>query len=125
MNKYRLNQIVFWVCWLSLITIIYFSQQPLNLASSSGLLAWSFVVLYYLCNLIHLASHNLLSRKVKINHIFGWLSALPIFVFTFIDFKVTHLEHHKHQGQKIIAKAKGIFKRKDINQSIKNKVEKN
>lgn len=98
MSKYRFNQLVFWICWASLIAIIYFSQQSLNLLQSIGLFVWSFLVLYYLCNLIHLASHNLLARKVKLNHIFGWLAALPIFVFTFIDFKITHLEHHKHQG---------------------------
>jgi fatty acid desaturase len=98
MTKYRFNQTVFWICWTNLIAIIYFSQQTLNFIQSTGLFLWSFLVLYYLCNLIHLASHNLLARNVKLNHIFGWLSALPIFVFTFIDFKITHLEHHKHQG---------------------------
>jgi fatty acid desaturase len=98
MTKYRFNQLVFWACWVSLIAIIYFSQQTLNLIQSMGLFIWSFLVLYYLCNLIHLASHNLLARNVKLNHFFGWFSALPIFVFTFIDFKITHLEHHKHQG---------------------------
>jgi Fatty acid desaturase len=98
MTKYRFNQLVFWVCWTCLISVVYFSQQRLNLIQSIGLFVWEFVILYYLCNLIHLASHNLLSRNIKLNHIFGWFSALPIFVFTFIDFKVTHLEHHKHQG---------------------------
>ena len=98
MTKYHFNQLVFWICWMSLISIIYLSQQALNIIQSSGLFVWSFLVLYYLCNLIHLASHNLLARNVKLNNLFGWFSALPIFVFTFIDFKVTHLEHHKHQG---------------------------
>ena len=98
MTKYYFNQLVFWICWTSLIIVVYLSQQSLNLFQSLCVSVWSFLVLYYLCNLIHLASHNLLSRNVKLNHVFGWFAALPIFVFTFIDFKITHLEHHKHQG---------------------------
>jgi fatty acid desaturase len=98
MTKYQVNQIVFGICWVNLIAILYVSQQTLNFFQGSFLFVWSFLVLYYLCNLIHLASHNLLSKKVPVNNVLGWFSALPIFVFTFIDFKITHLEHHKHQG---------------------------
>ncbi len=97
-TKYHINQLVFWLCWLSLVLIAYFSQQTLSFLQSLGLFVWSFLTLYYFCNLIHLATHNLLAKNIKFNHVFGWFAALPIFVFTFIDFKITHLEHHKYQG---------------------------
>jgi fatty acid desaturase len=102
MIKYQVNQLVFGICWINLIAILYTSQQALNYYQGGFLFVWSFLVLYYFCNLIHLASHNLLSKKVWVNNILGWFSALPIFVFTFIDFKITHLEHHKHQGDTIL-----------------------
>lgn len=96
LTKYATNKLIF------IITTILFS---INLGFFWVELDWYFKVLqfglsticlHYYCNLVHIASHQMLSKNRKLNHLLGWLSALPVLVFSFIDFKVTHTEHHKH-----------------------------
>lgn len=119
MSKYQVNQLVFFLQVLIFCLIfwsanyLFGSQNTIKdnnslLPTFSNTLVWvsiffvtfvlSTVNLHYFSNLIHLGSHNLLSKNRKINSILGWISSLLILPFTFIDFKITHLEHHKHQG---------------------------
>jgi fatty acid desaturase len=95
-NKYRINQIVFWLSWVIFSCNLYF----LSFQKSWWLWALQFLIsticLHYFCNLSHIASHQMLSRNKKLNHIFGWFSALPVLVFSYIDFKISHQAHHKH-----------------------------
>ncbi len=111
MNKYQVNQLVFCGQIVVFVLVLLLSNwlfKDFNHLSFQFLLVWTLVFfftfilstcnLHYFSNLIHLGSHNLLSKNCKINNILGWISSLSILPFTFIDFKITHLEHHKHQG---------------------------
>ena len=96
LSKYATNQLIFVssfvIFWLN------FATKLTGQNSLPELLVFliSLVSIHYLCNITHLASHNLLSKNVRINNLIGFVDCLPILVFSFIDFKITHLEHHKH-----------------------------
>jgi fatty acid desaturase len=101
-NKYSFNQAIFW-----LNTIVFgFNLYFLSTEKSWIWVILQFIVsticLHYFCNLSHLASHQMLSRNKKINHIFGWFSSLPVLVFSFIDFKITHQQHHIHTTNEVL-----------------------
>ena len=95
-NKYQVNQIIF------LSNLVVFGINIWCIFLDKNWLLWSgqFVIsvisLHYFCNLVHLASHQMLSKNRTINHIIGWISALPVLVFSFVDFKITHTQHHLH-----------------------------
>lgn len=95
-SKYRINQIVFCLSWVIFSCNLYL----FNFQKSWWLWMLQFsistICLHYFCNLSHIASHQMLSKNKNLNHIFGWLSALPVLIFSYIDFKVTHQAHHQH-----------------------------
>ena len=96
LSKYAINQLIFGssfvIFWLNFISKVGgYNQLP-----DFIVFVISLISIHYLCNITHLASHNLLSKNPKINNIIGFIDCLPILVFSFIDFKITHLEHHKH-----------------------------
>jgi fatty acid desaturase len=105
-NKYQFNQLLF-VFQFTVFVVLFLVSSWLSYGNSNLLFkvlvfVIGFIIstinLHYFSNLLHLASHNLLSKNRRWNDMFGWICATLILPFTFIDFKITHLEHHKHQG---------------------------
>jgi fatty acid desaturase len=98
MNKYRINQVVLTVAFVAAglnVFWIVFGGEAMVVERVLQFLV-SCISLHYLCNIVHLASHSLLSRNRHFNHILGTIGASPVLIFSFVDFKVTHLDHHKH-----------------------------
>ncbi len=96
-NKYKVNQIV-----LSTNLLCFFILQ-FWLYSKESLLDWYtvpalFVIvinLHYFLNVLHLATHNLMSKKRWANNYMGRISAI-LGGLTFAEFSKTHLQHHLH-----------------------------
>ena len=97
LTKYRLNQ-----CLLLTSVGVYVgnfvlfagtAQPTLPGRASHFLLATA--ALHYLLNLVHIGSHNLLSRKRSWNSLLGNIAGFFGGV-TFADFRLTHLRHHRY-----------------------------
>lgn len=93
-SKHNVNQLVLYVS-----IIVYISSFILAGVSNSWLLrhaAFILVIisLHYLLNLVHIGSHNLLSRSRRLNSILGNIAGFFGGV-TFADFRTTHLLHHR------------------------------
>ena len=95
-NKYQVNQVIFLSNLIIFGINIWCIFLDKNWVLWSGQFVISVISLHYFCNLVHLASHQMLSKNRTINHIIGWISALPVLVFSFVDFKITHTQHHLH-----------------------------
>jgi fatty acid desaturase len=98
-KKYYKIQLLFWfnlIIFTSVNIYIYFLPKPsLSIFLSIFLLIIITLNLYYFTNLLHLASHNLLSKRLKLNSFYGNISAI-FSGLTFAEFKTSHLLHHKN-----------------------------
>jgi fatty acid desaturase len=96
LTKYRVNQLLFFgnicITWYLFRHIITHSLHWYESVIFFFSIALS---QHYFLNLVHLASHNLLSRNRHINSIFGNISAI-IGGVTFADFRTTHMLHHRN-----------------------------
>jgi fatty acid desaturase len=96
MSKYRLNQLLFLLNTTVLLAGYYFvftAQHSIVLS-----ILWFFILtasLHYHFNLVHLASHQLLSKNRHLNSLLGNISAI-FGGITFADFRLTHSLHHKN-----------------------------
>jgi fatty acid desaturase len=100
-SKYKINQIIFILNLLVFLSLQFFlySQQELLSWYTAPALFITVINLHYFLNTLHLASHNLLSKKRQINNIFGRLSAI-LGGLNFAEFSKTHLQHHLHTSNK-------------------------
>jgi fatty acid desaturase len=98
-KKYFKIQLLFWFNLFLFINVniyIYFlSKSSFSIFTSAFLLIIITLNLYYFTNLLHLASHNLLSKKLKLNSFYGNVCAI-FSGLTFAEFKTSHLLHHKN-----------------------------
>ncbi len=96
LTKYRVNQMLF--CGNIFLTWYLFQY-----ALTRSLVWYESVIIFiaiavtqhYFLNLVHLASHNLLSRNRYLNSLYGNISAI-IGGVTFADFRTTHMLHHRN-----------------------------
>ncbi len=104
-QKYFVNQFIFWA---GLSLVIYFYQNLLKQnfelkLELNHLIILNFLgltlCLHYLMNILHQASHNLLSRNREWNNFFGHASAI-LAGLTFSEFRLTHSLHHANLGDK-------------------------
>ena len=102
-QKYFVNQLIFWVA-VSLIIYCYSNLFKLRLElkfESIFLIGINLTALtlslHYLMNVLHQASHNLLSRNRHWNIFFGHTSAI-LTGLTFSEFRLTHSMHHANLG---------------------------
>lgn len=98
--KYYFNPILF-----LLVGFVFAGNFYSNLNNNS--FSWlgfliSLITLHYLCNLVHIASHNSLTRPIWLNDLISRICCIPALAFTHIDFKITHLEHHKHTTDPVL-----------------------
>jgi len=95
-NKYNFNKLVlllaqsslYFSFWLAINQKISWHWWPL-------LVLWNFASLHYHFNLVHLASHRMLSKNGKLNSFLGNLAAIFGGV-TLADFQTTHSLHHRN-----------------------------
>lgn len=98
-NKYRLNQLVF------LLNLMLFFSSQIWLYSQRSLAGWytlpllflTAINLHYFLNTLHLATHNLLSKKRWLNNLYGRASAI-LGGLNYAEFSKTHLQHHVNPG---------------------------
>ncbi len=98
--KYFFNPILFLIVGVIFVANFYFNRYSTGFNFVTFLI--SLVSLHYLCNLVHIASHNSISKKRWLNDLISRICCIPALAFTHIDFKVTHLEHHKHTTDPIL-----------------------
>jgi fatty acid desaturase len=95
-TKYNFNKLVFFVANFSLVAIFFaLLNWELNLFQQLFLASLIVLCLHYNLNILHQASHRLLSKNKNINDLFGNLSAIVGGV-TFPAFQSTHFIHHKN-----------------------------
>ena len=96
LSKYRVNQLVFLTSSVGYCALFWLVSTR-QLSWAWGLLAAgaSTLCLHYLLNLVHIGAHNLLSKKRRLNSLFGNLAGFFGGV-TFADFRLTHLQHHRY-----------------------------
>jgi beta-carotene hydroxylase len=99
-SKYIFNPLLFLIVGLFFVGNFYFSRLSNNFNFISFFI--SLVTLHYLCNLVHIASHNSITRPRWINDLISRICCIPALAFTHIDFKITHLEHHKHTTDPVL-----------------------
>jgi beta-carotene hydroxylase len=100
-NKYQFNQIVLFFSIATIISVFSYLIQH------KGIVFWPIYILFfilvsfaqhYILNIVHLASHQLLSKDRKLNYYLGSLASLEGGV-TFADFSTTHMLHHKNTSK--------------------------
>ncbi|MEM1312203.1 MAG: fatty acid desaturase [Patescibacteria group bacterium] len=95
-TKYNLNRLVFLIANSILFSIFYvLLNNELNIMQNLGLGICIIVCLHYNLNILHLASHRLLSKYKWLNDLFGNVSAI-IGGVTFPAFQGTHFIHHRN-----------------------------
>jgi fatty acid desaturase len=95
-TKYNFNKLVFLIANLILVAIFYsLINLEFNLFQKVILAGLISICLHYNLNILHQASHRLLSKNKGLNDLFGNLSAILGGV-TFPGFQSTHFIHHKN-----------------------------
>lgn len=95
-NKYSFNKLVLVLAQLSLyLSFWLLLTQQINSLLWPVFIIWNFFILHYHFNLVHLASHRLLSKNGKINSFLGNLVAI-FGGITLADFQTTHFLHHQN-----------------------------
>jgi beta-carotene hydroxylase len=98
MSKYQINQAVFWLAANGLIGLMYLGFQGfINIFTAVPFFLAIAACLHYLLNVIHLASHQQISKRRWLNSLIGNIAAIFGGV-TLADFKATHQLHHKNPG---------------------------
>ncbi len=98
--KYYFNPLLFLIVIILFCLNFYFNRFSTQFSISTFLI--SLVTLHYLCNLVHIASHNSITKKRWLNDVISRICCIPALAFTHIDFKITHLEHHKHTKDPVL-----------------------
>ena len=95
-NRYTFNLTYFFINSIFFVGI-YYILLNFELRIYQYLLSIPIIVLvlHYNLNLVHLASHSLISRNRKLNSFIGNICS-TLGGVTFADFRSTHMLHHKH-----------------------------
>jgi fatty acid desaturase len=95
-SKYRFNQMLFIVnCGIVFVVFNYLISHTITLLESIFFFILVGFCQHYFLNIVHLASHFLLSRNRTWNTFFGNMASI-IGGVTFADFRTTHHLHHRN-----------------------------
>ncbi len=95
LTKYTFNQLLFVFSQLNLFLSFWLLWNfEFSLWQYALFVCWNILILHYHLNLVHIASHRILSKNKSLNSILGNLAAIFGGV-TFADFSSTHKEHHR------------------------------
>jgi fatty acid desaturase len=99
LTRFKVNQIIFLSSFSCLIFLAYFVISGINFVWLPFVFLLVIFLMHYQYNLIHIGSHNQISKNQKLNSFIGNLAAI-IGGTTFATFTSTHLEHHKNPSIK-------------------------
>lgn len=96
LNKYQTNQTIF-IVTLAIIGYIFYALTTSYIAPYIYPIFFVTIAIcqHYFLNLVHIASHHLMSKNRIWNSFFGNIASI-IGGVTFADFKTTHFLHHRN-----------------------------